>query len=247
MKKPLISIIIASYNSKATILQTLESLREQTFHDFEVIIVDGASKDGTIDLMQLYGDPTYKWISEPDSGIYDAWSKGVQLARGSWIGFLGAGDCYFKNSLREYAKLLTKYPNLDYVSSRVELFDNRGYSRVIGRPWKWEVFKRYMCVAHVGSMHSIRLFKTYGMFDKNYRISGDYEFLLRPGAKLRAGFLDLMLARMQAGGISSVGNAPLIETLHAKIKSKAVNQYVAYWDFVLSISKSLLKRWLSYV
>ncbi len=247
IKKPFFSIIIASYNSRSMLAQTLESLRGQTFKNFEVIIIDGASKDGTFDLMAIFCDPMYRWLSEPDSGIYDAWNKGVQLARGSWIGFLGAGDFYLTNALQEYARLLNKYPELDYVSSRVELFDNRGYSRVIGKPWKWGVFKRYMCVAHVGSMHSSRIFKTYGGFDQNYRITGDYEFLLRSGAKLRADFLGLTLARMRAGGISSVGNEPLTEALQAKIKSKAVNKYIAYWDFVCAVSKVQLRRWFGHV
>ena len=217
MTSPTISIVIACFNARATLGAALDSLLEQSYRDFEIVVVEGASQDGTVQLLQTYGARIASWISEPDDGIYDAWNKGLRLARGRWIAFLGADDVYLPDALLEYARYFADQPELEYVSARVELFDGTGRTRVIGQPWHWASFRRYMCVAHVGSLHARSLFATYGQFDRNYRVCGDYELLLRAGARLRAGYVDRVHARMQAGGISNSNSRVFDETHRAKI------------------------------
>ena len=90
--KPLISIVTVSYNAATTIEQTILSVINQDFEDFEYIIVDGGSTDGTVDIIKKYQDKITLWVSEPDRGIYDAMNKGIRLAKGEFIYFINAGD-----------------------------------------------------------------------------------------------------------------------------------------------------------
>lgn len=92
IRVPLVSIITVVRNGAATIAQTLESVREQRQVDIEHVIIDGASSDGTVEIIKAYQRDQLSWISEPDQGIYDAMNKGVSLARGEWLLFLGADD-----------------------------------------------------------------------------------------------------------------------------------------------------------
>jgi glycosyltransferase involved in cell wall biosynthesis len=241
MDRPKISIVIAAYNAVGTLGKTIESLLAQTYNDYEIIVIDGASQDGTIELIKSYDRLITVWSSEPDQGIYDAWNKGVRLARGDWIGFIGADDTYVSDALEEYQKYFTAHPNLDYISSKVKLFNDLNDVRVIGRPWVWNNFRRYMCTAHVGSLHNRNLFLTYGNFNKKYKICGDYEFLLRAGKNLKTGYIDKVLANMFYGGISNLNPKAFDETLWAKINNKSVNKYLAFFDYFVGITKWYIK------
>ena len=104
MKTPLISIITACFNNEKTINDTIESILNQTYISLEYILVDGSSSDSTVNFIESYERKfqekriQYKWISEPDNGIYDAWNKGLERATGDWIVFIG-GDDYFKSDI----------------------------------------------------------------------------------------------------------------------------------------------------
>ena len=89
---PSISIVTAVYNGNNTIEETIRSVISQTYDNFEYIVIDGSSSDGTIEKLMQYDDQIDYWISEPDKGVYDALNKGIDLARGEWIYFLGADD-----------------------------------------------------------------------------------------------------------------------------------------------------------
>ena len=89
---PLISVVIAVYNGKATLQQCLDSVTQQTYSHVELIVIDGGSTDGTVDLIRANAQKIAYWISEPDRGIYNAWNKALAQAKGDWICFLGADD-----------------------------------------------------------------------------------------------------------------------------------------------------------
>jgi hypothetical protein len=121
------------------------------------------------------------------------------------------------------------------VSSKVQLIDEKeNILRVIGRSWNWQSFKRYMCVAHVGSIHHYTLYKMYGLYNTNYKITGDYEYLLRAGKKLKAGFLDKITAKMQIGGVSNMNNNVFNETYRAKIDNKSRSILFAKYDDLIA-------------
>ena len=96
-QRPLISVITVVYNAEKVLEETLQSIFSQDYKNLEVVIVDGASKDGTLDIIKKYQDRIGRWISEPDKGLYDAMNKGLSLASGEWITFLNAGDSFTTN------------------------------------------------------------------------------------------------------------------------------------------------------
>lgn len=235
--KPLITVATVVMNGANTIENTISSVASQTFRNFEYIVIDGASTDGTLSLLEKHSDQIDYWVSQRDSGIYGAWNKAISLARGHWISFLGADDTYCLNALADYAQLISNLPDttVQYISSRVQLIRNGKPVRTIGSPWAWPAFSRFMTVAHVGSMHHRSLFEKYGSFDDRYRVCGDYEMLLRPRDALRAAFLDRVTARMTLGGVS---NANVELALAEQERAKRVTGKRAAWMCALERRKA---------
>jgi glycosyltransferase involved in cell wall biosynthesis len=182
----------------------LDSIAAQSFDDFEVIIVDGGSSDDTSDVAARYGSLVSHFQAEPDSGIYDAWNKALQFARGDWISFLGADDSYAAPNALTKLSSKAVYPGVTLVSARVDMVDATGkVIRAMGESWSASRMKRYMCVAHPGAWHHRCLFDNYGKFSLKYRLAGDYEFLLRATPAIRAIFIPESLVTMELGGISN--------------------------------------------
>jgi glycosyltransferase involved in cell wall biosynthesis len=195
----LVSVITATRNVAATLPACLESVRAQNAGPIEHLIIDAASTDATLDILKANQREGLRWISEPDRGIYDAWNKGLAMAQGKWIAFLGADDVYLPGAVQAYRELAARHPEAQYLSSRVAWGDA---GRVIGQAWAWPRFGRFMCTAHVGSFHHRSLFEEYGKYDISLKIVGDYEFLLRPGRQLKAAYMPMITAKMAPGGAS---------------------------------------------
>ncbi len=197
-----VSIIIATYNSASTFKQCLQSIEKQTFRDFEVIVVDGGSTDGTVNLAHEFNFRG-KITSEPDKGIYDAWNKGIALSKAPWITFVGSDDIMNPSWLEELYNYTLENPSIQFVSAKVMMTDEwLNPIRPWGSPFKWSRFRKYMNIAHVGALHSRYLFEKHGLFDINIRIVGDYEFFLRIGKDLESGFVDQFIGKMRLGGAS---------------------------------------------
>ena len=101
MEQPLVTVITVCYNAREMLLRTMNSVWAQTYKHVEYVIVDGASTDGTLELLEEYGDRIDHWVSESDKGIYDAMNKGVSMAKGKWVIFMNAGDCFADNHVLE--------------------------------------------------------------------------------------------------------------------------------------------------
>lgn len=241
----MVSIITATFNSEHHLPHAINSIRKQIYENIEWIIVDGASSDSTLTLIKQNEDVIDYWISEPDSGIYDAWNKGVSLANGEWIAFLGCDDAYYPEAIEHYINYLHANidMNFDYVSSRVNLVNaRREHIQTIGRKWTWQTFRKKMVVAHVGSLHRRSLYDRFGLYDTTYKTAADYEFLLRPRESLRAGFFDLTTASMQFGGASSDMFPALAEAKRAKQATGGRASTLCDLDNVIDMTKIVLKR-----
>lgn len=201
---PLVTIITATFNAGHALPRTIRSIRELTYKNIEWLVIDGNSSDNTIKLIHENNDIISEWISEPDSGIYDAWNKGVSKAKGDWIAFLGAGDAYKPESIGRYVDaILAADKTLEFVSSRVEIVDRAGVVyREYGDCFNWHIIQSYMNIAHVGALHHRSLFDRYGLFDCTYRSSADYDFFMRCGERLKSLYLPIVTGSMLIGGTS---------------------------------------------
>lgn len=206
-----ISIITVCYNSEATIQDTIESVINQTYEDIEYIIVDGASTDGTMEIIKQYRTKISKIISEPDNGIYDAMNKGVALATGDFIGVLNSDDMFINNNIiQSLSQFLYNNPHLD--GSYADLvFVKRNNTNIVTRKYSSRIFspKRIrfgiMC-PHPTFYARRKLFETMGNFDTNYPIAADFELITRfikGGAQL--GRFSAIMVKMREGGISTSG------------------------------------------
>lgn len=211
--KPLISVIVAVYNGADNLKRCIDSVSDQTYLNKELIIIDGGSKDGTIEVLKSNQDKITYWISEPDNGIYNAWNKALDHARGDWICFLGCDDYLWKNSVFEEMvphMIRAESQNIRMVYGQVaRLTEDNEISCIDGDSWEytWKgmILKGIGTFAHQGMFHHRNLFELYGRFDESFKIAGDYELLLRAfkdGGN--AIFVDgLIVSGMQLGGITS--------------------------------------------
>lgn len=241
------SIITATYNCEKTLEKSIQCIINQSYKNFEYIIIDGASKDKTVDIIKQYQHQITYWISEKDKGIYDAWNKGVQVATGDWIIFLGADDYYHQDALQNYFNFIVenKIDNKEclYLSSKVNLIDETGKSfRLYGWPWQWHVFKSFNIIAHPGSLQSTHLFKQFGLYDTNLKIVADYDLLLRPKQHLNAKFMNIVTADVSDGGVSTKPKV-FKEIRDVLIKQGTIPAWKAHVNYYVSVSKLLGKKW----
>ena len=240
---PFFSVIISTLNSECSLESTILSFLGQEYGGKELIIVDGGSTDKTIEIIRKYNSHISFWVSENDDGIYDAWNKGLVIAKGNWISFIGSGDRFLPNALFYYSKYIQSFPQKEYISSKVIITDNsQKILSVIGNAWSWNKFKSFMNCAHVGSMHSTRLFEKYGKFNTFYKIAGDYELLLRAKKRLNAGFLSIPTASMLTGGISNRNLSVFKETYFAKKLHTGRNILILLVELYINIIKFKIKK-----
>ena len=248
--KPLISVITVVFNSANYVEEAILSVINQTYNNVEYIIIDGGSTDGTLDILKKYSDKIDYWISEKDGGVFDAWNKALQLSRGQWIGFLGADDFYELNAIQKYVENIYLLNEVEFISSQGNLISNdKKTIRTIGQAWNWKIFSIYMNVAHIGSLHHRSLFKKYGIYDTNFPVCADYEFLLRAGKNLKAGFVNEVLCNFRIGGqsqgTSHWGISEIFEeTYQAKLKHNTRPTYLhLYIDSLWAKLKWIIRKY----
>lgn len=216
-----ISIIIATYNAAATLRRCLDSIVPQLTAETELIMVDGASEDGTNSIIDSYENSVSVHISEPDKGIYDAWNKGVKAATGDWVMFVGADDVLLDGAIETYLKKISGTPDIggyDYVCSVNEYVDMEGkLLKLIGENAAWRKMRRTMVAAHVASLHNRKsLFGELGGYDTRFHICADYELLLRKRERFHSLFIpNARIARMRVGGMSFSSKA-IVEAYKAR-------------------------------
>jgi glycosyltransferase involved in cell wall biosynthesis len=238
---PVVTVITAVFNARRTIADCIESVLRQDYKNVEFIIVDAGSTDGTVDVIRKYENRIDIWRSERDDGIFDAWNKGLKLATGEWIAFLGADDVYTPEAIAQYMGAARRHPEAEFICSRAQLVHPSGYAPIFGGPWKWPTSARYMTSVHVGTMHKRTLFDRYGEFDANYRSAGDYDFLLRIGGNLHAAFISDVTVKMSAGGASDSVSG-LYEAREAKIRRGVRSPAMATWDLAILLARRNVRK-----
>lgn len=206
-----ITVITVAFNAAPTIADTLQSVAAQTYRDVEHIVVDGASKDETLDIVRQHGKHLAKLISEPDQGIYDAMNKGLRLASGDIIGFLNADDVYADTRVLELVAAAMKKGGLDALFGDAEFVSPDRPDRILRR-YRSECFRPERIAwgwmpAHPTLFLRRQMYERFGFFRMDYRIAGDFELVARMfhGGTLRYRHLPEVLVRMRTGGISTGG------------------------------------------
>lgn len=198
-----LTIIISTYNAGKTLKQTLDSIKYQTYSNIELIVVDGKSTDNTVDVINEYSDIITKWISEPDTGIYNAWNKALNFVTGDYIAFIGADDCYCNyDVIKNIASYLDDDTNI--LSTPIFVVDEKNKTQFLmnNHISKDELLSGSM-IPHPGMFVKADIIKKYGFNEKN-RIISDYEFLLQyilDAGKIK--FIDEPSVYFSNDGISS--------------------------------------------
>jgi glycosyltransferase len=204
-----VSIITAVFNNKVSIAQCIDSIISQTYSNIELIIIDGGSNDGTLEILSKYKDKINTLLSESDRGIYDALNKGVTLATGDIIGFLHSDDTFhnadvLKNIVESFAnnKVDGVYGNLLYI-------DKKDPEKII-RNWQSKQYNRTLLrqgwmPPHPTLFLKREVYNEIGLFNLTYKISADYDFMVRVlnSEKYNIKFMPIYITCMKVGGASN--------------------------------------------
>ncbi len=204
-----ISVITVCYNSARTLERSLQSVAQQDWSEVEHIVIDGASTDGTIEILERFRSRLSYLVSEPDNGIYDAMNKGLAHATGDVICFLNADDQYASTNVLSKVASQIRDHNIDALIGDVSFFHQENLSRTVRRyrsdrfsperlAWGW-------MPAHPALFLRKEVVRRVGLFRIDYRIAGDFEFIVRVfhGHEVRYQHIPDVLVHMQTGGVST--------------------------------------------
>ncbi len=204
-----ISVITVVYNSAGTVRDAISSVLAQTYDNIEYIIVDGASSDGTVDIVNEYRDKIGTFISEPDRGIYDAMNKGIRMAKGDVIGFLNSDDMYQDNRVLEKIARVFADPKTDSCYGDL-VYVNKDETKKVVRYWKSRPFKKGLyrwgwMPAHPTFYVRRRIYEKLGGFDLEFKLQSDFEITTRflEIHGVTSVYLPEILVRMRAGGATN--------------------------------------------
>jgi glycosyltransferase involved in cell wall biosynthesis len=211
LNNPKVSIITICFNAEKTISDTIQSVLYQTYSNIEYIIIDGASKDSTLEKVQSFKNEKMLIVSEPDKGLYDALNKGLRNATGDIIGILHADDKYASKKVIEDIAEMFQSKRCDAVSSSVNIFKDNNFDKPY-RKYNATNFKTWQFTMgiqppHPGFFISKEALIKVGEFDISYKISGDFDWLLRAirKHKINVFYTTYVSVFMRDGGISSSG------------------------------------------
>lgn len=236
-----VSIITVCYNSENTIRNTIESVLAQNFSDVEYIIVDGASKDGTMAIINDFRNQIAMVISESDKGIYDAMNKGIMAATGDIVGILNSDDFYENNHvISSVVEVFSKQPAIDMVFGDVVFVQPENLT-VICRHYYAGHFKAWKLrfgwmPPHPATFVKRKLYLENGLYKTNFKIAADYEMFVRWLLVHKSSYqwIDQVLVRMRMGGASTGGIKSSILLNREIVMACKINNIKTNLLFVLS-------------
>jgi len=246
-----ISVITVVLNNKAYMSDCINSVINQTYKNYEYIIVDGKSTDGTLDIIKGCGDKISKYISEIDHGIYDAMNKGINMASGDIIGFLNADDVYYDSNVLENVVLVMSDQKVDACYSDLLYVKKENLDKVI-RYWRSStfssgLFKKGWVPAHPTFFVRKKIYEQYGFFDLDYKLAADFELMVRflEREKINVRYIPKVFVKMRIGGST---NKSIINIVKQNIEifraCKKNNVEISPILFLINKSISRLKQFV---
>jgi len=245
-----ISIITITYNAENTIEDCIQSIDKQNYNA-EHIIVDGASTDGTLDLIKLYSDIISVTISEPDNGIYDAMNKGIKMSSGDIVGILNSDDFYSNNDVLSNVAKAFDDPNIDSCYGDLKYVDGNDVTKLV-RYWKSgnynsKKFYNGWMPPHPTFFVRRSVYEKYGLFNLDLGSAADYEIMLRflLKHKVKAKYIPETLVHMRTGGVSNASIKNRLKANHMDRKAWKVNDLKPYpWTLAMKPLRKL-GQWIT--
>jgi glycosyltransferase involved in cell wall biosynthesis len=230
-EQPLVSVITVVFNGEKYLEQTIQSVLQQTYSNFEYIIIDGGSTDRTLDIIRKYENKIDYWLSEVDRGIADGFNKGIEAACGEIIGIINADDWYEPYAIATAQQLLGKN---DIIYGNLRLWNEHKLDRIVTANHKR--LKREMTIQHPATFVRNTAYQRWGNFNLTYRNTMDYDLMLRfflKGAQFV--YVDSVLANMRRGGISQSGWHKALKEVYDIKKSYGVPLiHILFYNNLLS-------------
>ncbi len=214
-----ISIITVVWNNEATIKDAINSVLSQTYKDIEYIIVDGASTDGTIEIVKSYGDKITKFISEADKGLYDAMNKGIALATGDVVGILNSDDFYIDDHVIENVVKVFHEKNVDSMFADLVYVKPDNLQKVVryydSSKFLPDKFQYALYPAHPTFFVKKWVYDKYGLYKTDYKIVADFDIMARflYTHNISYAYLNQPIIKMRVGGVSTSLSSLWINTL----------------------------------
>lgn len=245
---PLVSIITIVYNGEAFLEKTIKSVLAQSYANIEYIIIDGGSTDSTLDIIKKYESGVAYWKSEPDKGISDAFNKGIAIAQGELVGIINADDWYAPDAVEQIVKC---YQPHSVLHGNMQYWNEDGTKGMYVKP-NDALLPQEMTLNHPTVFISKSVYLQHGMFSLDYKLSMDYQLLLRLYiAGVSFIHVDKTISNMRSGGFSSNWIKCYQETMKAKneIIGRKISHHVFYnWQVLRRrISEALANTPLSFI
>ncbi|MEO6850812.1 MAG: glycosyltransferase family 2 protein [Mucilaginibacter sp.] len=240
-----VSIITVVYNNEALIRQCIESVLAQDYKDIEYIVVDGASTDGTLAIINEYRQQISTLISEKDNGLYDAMNKGIIAATGDVVGILNSDDFFYDNDVLSKISLAFSDPLIDATISDIVFLKKNSTDKVARKysseNWNPAKFAWGYMPPHPSFFVKRSLLNKFGLYKTDYKIAADYELLIRYFLvnKINWKYLPMITTKMSLGGASTKGFKSLL--IINKEIAKACKENNVFSNYAMIYSKYLFK------
>ncbi len=246
--KKLITVITATYNADKDLQACIDSIANQSFQDFEHVIIDGKSTDNTLDILKSNSDKIAYWVSEPDTGVYNAWNKIIPHINGKWILFLGADDILhssnvFENISQQLINSESLHTIVYGICNRVN--QNGTVIESQGEPWNLLKKKyrlgRILTPHHNATFHHYSLFNDSPYYDESLKISADLDLVIREISKTTPLFINEIITDFSMDGITGQSNISLASWKESRIIAKRYGLKIPLYHIIPEYLKTISK------
>jgi glycosyltransferase involved in cell wall biosynthesis len=241
---PKVSLVTVVRNGENTLRHTIKSVLDQSYGNIEYIVVDGASTDGTLDIIREYEERVIRWISEPDGGISDAFNKGVTMCTGDIIGFVNADDWLEPGTVETVVAQMGKIDEPTIVHGMIQYWSEKGRESLVAGDHA--LLEKNMTVNHPTVFASSECYRRFGLFRLDFRCAMDYEWLLRARTRgARFSYIPRVLVNMRLGGVSDRKWRLAIQEVARAKSLHTGKKLTSYAYYLVQLAKGSGQRMLS--